>query len=107
MALNYFNRYKTLDTETRHVSPPFIKLNNKASDIFVVYEVGKSRLDKLSQQHYSVPYYGWLIMMANPELGAVEWEIPDGTPLRIPYPLQETLKEYESKLKNRLNYYGG
>jgi len=46
-------------------------------------------------------------MMANPELGAVEWEIPDGTPLRIPYPLQETLKEYESKLKNRLNYYGG
>jgi len=43
MALNYFNRYKTLDTETRHVSPPFIKLNNKASDIFVVYEVGKSR----------------------------------------------------------------
>jgi hypothetical protein len=63
-------------------------------------------LDKISQQYYSVPYYGWLILMANPDVASSEWEIPDNTTLRVPYPLQDTLKEYETKLKNRVAYYG-
>ena len=103
----YYNRYRKLNTDQGVVSPPFIKLDEKSTDDMIQFDKRKSRLDKISQDYYGAPYYGWLIMMANPELGAVEWEIPDGTPLRIPYPLQETLKEYESKLKNRLNYYGG
>jgi len=107
MALNYFNRYKTLDSDTKHVSPPFIKLTEKSTDLFTVYITGKSRLDKMSQQYYSVPYYGWLILMANPDVAPTEWEIPDNTTLRIPYPLQDTLREYETKLKNRIAYYGG
>mgnify|MGYP003328558621 FL=1 len=107
MALNYFNRYKTLDSDTKHISPPFIKLTEKSTDLFTVYITGKSRLDKMSQQYYSVPYYGWLILMANPDVAPTEWEIPDNTTLRIPYPLQDTLREYETKLKNRIAYYGG
>jgi hypothetical protein len=102
----YFNRYKTLDSDSKHISPPFVKLIEKTTDLFTVYNTGKSRLDKISQQYYSVPYYGWLILMANPEVAPSEWEIPDNTTLRIPYPLQDTLNEYDTKLKNRVAYYG-
>jgi hypothetical protein len=102
----YFNRYKTLDSDSKHISPPFIKLTEKTTDLFTVYNTGKSRLDKISQQYYSAPYYGWLILMANPDVAPSEWEIPDNTTLRIPYPLQDTLNEYDIKLKNRVAYYG-
>jgi hypothetical protein len=107
MPLNYFNRYRKLNSDEKRISPPFIKLDAKQSDKFTTYTINKSRLDKLSQQHYGAPYYGWLILMANPELGSSEWEFPDNSTIRIPYPLQDTLREYEAKLKNRLDYYGG
>jgi hypothetical protein len=106
MALRYFNRYKTLNSDSKRISAPFIKLTEKTTDLFIVYNTTKSRLDKVSQQYYSVPYYGWLILMANPDVASSEWEIPDNTTLRIPYPLQDTLREYETKLKNRVEYYG-
>jgi hypothetical protein len=44
--------------------------------------------------------------MANPEYGGLEWNIGDGQMIRIPLPLNETLREYERKLNLRLNYYG-
>jgi hypothetical protein len=44
--------------------------------------------------------------MANPEFGGQEWNILDGQTLRIPLPLDETLKEYERKLRQRIDYYG-
>ena len=58
---------------------PSIRLNPKASDRKIVYKTGKSRLDKLSQQFYDSPYYGWLIMLANPNIrgSGVEYSRPD------------------------------
>lgn len=106
MALNYFNRYKTLSSDEKQSSAPFVKLTNKSTDQFTVYEVGKSRLDKISQQYYSAPYYGWLILMANPDVASSEWEIPNNTTIRIPFPLSQTLNEYENKLQKRIDYYG-
>ena len=101
----YYNRYQTLNTSDQIVSPPFVKLDEKDTDDFMIYDLGKSRLDKASMQYYDSPYYGWLILMANP-IYKNEWEIPDGQPIRIPLPLQDTLTEYKNKLKQRLNYYG-
>lgn len=63
-------------------------------------------MDKISQQFYGVPYYGWLIMLANPSYGGQEWNIPDGTMLRIPFPLIASLEEYKSKLDQHFLYYG-
>ena len=31
------------------------------------------------------PYFGWLIMQANPEYGGSEIDIPDNTTLKIPF----------------------
>ena len=96
----YFNRYKTLDSDSKHISPPFIKLIEKTTDLFTVYNTGKSRLDKISQQYYSAPYYGWLIMSANPQFGGMEFDIPNGAFIRIPYPLKASIQQYIDAVNN-------
>jgi hypothetical protein len=106
MALNYFNRYKKLDSDGKHVSPPFIKLTEKQTDKFTTYVVNKSRLDKFSQQFYGAPYYGWLILMANPTAGSIEFNIPDNFFLRVPYPLISSLQDYKRGVELYNLYYG-
>ena len=106
MALTYYNRYRRLNTDDQIVSPPFVKLDEKQTDDIVIYDVAKTRLDKLSQQYYGTPYFGWLILMANPEYNGLEWNILDGQIVRIPFPLEDTIKEYETKLSQRIDYYG-
>lgn len=103
---NYFNRYQTLSSDEKTISPPLVKLMEKESDEFVQYRITKSRLDKISQDKYKSPYYGWLILMANPQYGGLEWNIIDGDLIRIPLPLNETLREYKTKLAKMISYYG-
>lgn len=102
----YYNRYSTLNNDEEMLSPPFVKLTEKGTDTFVQYDANKSRLDKISQQYYGSPYYGWLILMANPQYGGLEWKIGDGEAIRVPLPFDDTLKEYRTKLRKRLEYYG-
>ena len=102
----YYNRYRKLNTDDGVLSPPFVKLDEKNTDDMMQYDINKSRLDKISQQYYGAPYYGWLILMANPQYGGLEWNIKDGEFIRIPFPLDATLKEYEQKIVKRLAYYG-
>jgi hypothetical protein len=104
--MSYYNRYKKLNNDEVIISPPFIKLDEKSTDTMVLYDVKKSRLDKISQEFYGVPFYGWLILIANPEYGGSEWNIRDGQAVRVPLPLDTTLREYERKLLRRLEYYG-
>ena len=50
--------------------------------------------------------YDWLILMANPELGNMEFEIPDGSIMRIPYPLNTTLESYSNQIEKFNKLYG-
>jgi hypothetical protein len=104
--MGYYNRYDEYITNGDYVMVPYIKLTNKSSDRTVIYKSGKTRLDKLSQQYYDTPYFGWLILQANPQFGGQEWSIPDGTVLNIPYPLMTSLEEYKSKVDQHFLYYG-
>jgi hypothetical protein len=101
----YYNRYKTTNTDEQYKLVPFVKLANKDTDKFYTYEVSRSRLDKISQEYYNSPYFGWLILLVNPEYGGYEWNIPNGTPIRIPFPLDVTINEYKTKLSNLNNLY--
>ena len=38
-------------------------------------------------------------MQANPEYGSMEFEIPDGAELRIPYPLNVSIDSYELSIR--------
>ena len=104
--MGYYNRYNEFVVNGDYIMVPNIKLTPKASDRKVVYKIGKSRLDKLSQQFYDSPYYGWLIMLANPSYGGQEWNIPDSTLIIVPFPLMESLEEYKTKLDKHFLYYG-
>jgi len=104
--MGYYNRYDEYVRNGDYIMVPYIKLTNKSSDRTVIYKVGKTRLDKLSQQYYDAPYFGWLILQANPQFGGQEWSIPDGTVITIPYPLMTSLEEYKSKVDQHFLYYG-
>lgn len=102
----YNNRYNDFEINGKQYTIPFIKLPNKSTDLFAEYSNNKSRLDKISQQYYGDPHHGWIIMLANPQYGGLEWSIPDGTMLRVPYPLNDTLTLYNTLLNNHLKMYG-
>lgn len=77
---------------------PGITIDPKSTDYFETYTLGLSRLDIISSEYYGDPNYDWLIMLANPEYGSLEYNIPDGSVLRIPYPLSTTLENYNNKI---------
>lgn len=79
---------------------PFIEISPKSTDQNEVYKRGITRLDVLSYKYYYNPNYGWLIMQANPQYGSMEFEIPDGVTLRIPYPLDATITAYEKAIES-------
>ena len=39
-------------------------------------------------------------MQANPQYGSMEFEIPDKVTLRIPFPLTQTLEDYEKSIND-------
>ena len=104
--MSYYNRYNEFIVSGDFIMVPSIKLIPKSTDRKIVYKVGKTRLDKLSEQFYSSPYYGWLIMQANSTYGGQEWNIPDGTIITVPFPLMQSLEDYKSKLDQHFLYYG-
>lgn len=101
-----FDRYKDYRVNGQVGFPPAVKLSKKSTDFFEIYRRGQSRLDLISNEYYGDPNYDWLIMMANPQYGALEFEIPDGSELRIPYPLDITLEDYSNALKRYEILYG-
>ena len=73
---------------------------------FFLYKKGKDRLDKISQEYYNTPTFGWLILLANPFVGSVEFMIPNNSLLRIPFPLITTLQDYNRNIELYNLYYG-
>ncbi len=97
--LQYFNRYSNFLINGQQTIVPYITLPSKSTDKNYIYKVGQSRLDKISQQYYDSPFFGWLILQANEEYGGLEWNIPDNSIIVIPYPLVSSLQDYNSQDK--------
>ena len=106
MQLQYYNRYSPFLGNGEQTVVPYINLPAKSSDKRYIYKVGISRLDKVSQQHYNSPFFGWLILQANPQYTGFEFNIPDGAVLTLPYPLLSSLQDYKNELDNYTFYYG-
>ena len=85
---------------------PGIEIPIKGTDRYYQYKKGKDRLDKLSQEYYGTPVFGWLILQANPLVGSVEFEIADNSFIRIPFPLVVTLQDYKKNVDLYTLYYG-
>lgn len=106
MDRGYFNRYDYFEKNGEFKIVPGIELPIKSTDKYYQYKRGKDRVDKLSQEYYDSPVFGWLIMMANPSAGTNEFEIPNNFILRIPSPLVTTLQDYKSGVDKYRLYNG-
>lgn len=104
--MDYYNRYQNFLLNGQQTVVPNVKLPSKTTDKKYVYRQGMSRLDKISYEFYNTPYFGWLIQMANPNLGSMENNIPDGAVLIIPFPLVQSLQDYKNALDTHFYYYG-
>jgi hypothetical protein len=94
-----FDRYEKFKINGDVRIVPYVSIPVKNSDIYIVYEKGKMRMDTISYKYYKNSDYGWLILQANPQYGSMEFLIPDKVELRIPYPLSETLGDYEKQIE--------
>ena len=106
MANEYYNRYYGFLVNGEFKTLPFIKLEVKSTDYYEPFKQNRTRFDALSEKYYNVPYYTWLILQANPAIGGLEFTIRNGYQIRIPYPLESTLREYNDKLKQYIQLYG-
>lgn len=106
MSREYFDRYQFFIEDGEFRIVPGLEIPLKTTDKYTTYVKGKNRLDKMSQEYYNTPVFGWLILMANPSLPSVEFEIPDNTLLRIPFPLNTSLQDYKRNVELYRLYYG-
>jgi len=102
----YYDRYSQFRNDGQVASTPFISIDGRSTDKFIVYKLGETRLDKVSQTYYSTPYYNWLILNANPKYGGLEFNIADGDIIRVPFPFKGVIQEFENKTQNYINQYG-
>ena len=101
-----YNRYKKFSANGEMKLVPFAEITKSPTDRYEYYLSGITRLDNLSYKHYKNPNYGWMILQANPELGGLEFNIPNGSLLRIPYPLENAISSYENSIKVYNELYG-
>ena len=96
--MEYYDRYNSFRKDGNIQIIPFIKIEENSSDIKIVFDKTTMRMDTLSYKYYGDANYGWLIMQSNPQYGSMEFLIPDGVTLRIPYPLNTALNRYETAI---------
>ena len=102
----YFNRYEKFTTDGNVKPIPGIKIPVFTSDKSTLYKLGKTRLDILSQKYYNNPYHGYLIMLANPQYGGLEFNIKDNDVIRIPYPFETAIERYLNSVQMYKQLYG-
>lgn len=102
--MEYYDRYKFFRKDGFVESTvPFISIPVSSSDIYISFNSFTMRMDTLSYKYYGDANYGWLILNANPSVSPYEYQIMEGTKIRIPYPLDSALTRYETGVKNYLS----
>ena len=102
----YVDRYSPFRTNGDVKPVPGILIPPATTDKQVIYKLGQTRMDKLSQEYYGDPYHGWLIMLANPQFGGIEFSIPDSKIIRIPFPFTSAHERYILGVKKYKELYG-
>lgn len=102
----YYDRYSKFRDNNGTTPIPFINIASSGTDKKVVYKLGKTRFDRLSQDYYGNPYHGWLIALANPKYGGLEFLYQDGDVIRIPFPFNSAIERYKQEVDKYKKLYG-
>lgn len=94
----YYDRYNRFRVDGSIRIVPGLKIEKNSTDIYLSYNKSKMRMDMLSYKYYGDPDYGWLILQANPHVSSMEFSIPDGVMIRIPYPISTAISRYEQAI---------
>ena len=84
---------------------PPIRIIERDTDVFVTYNKQKTRLDRIAFDIYRDETCWRIILWANPEF-FIEFDIPDNTVIRVPFPLEDVQQELVRKItqgRNREN----
>lgn len=93
--MDYYNRYELFKDNENIIIPPNLTIPTKGTDEFEVYKQGQTTISQISNKYYKSPFFSFLIFMANEHIPSNEPDIPDNSLLRIPYPLNESIKSYK------------
>ncbi len=97
MAKDY-DRYEILKNSDGSIDmPPFVEIPVASSDKYEVWREGYSRFDIFASKYYNNPFDDFLIGYANPKYIS-EFDIPHGTIIRIPFPLDRAKFFFENNL---------
>lgn len=99
----YYDRYAPFRRGGDVDLYPSITIPVSSDDVFITYDRNTHRFDSLSYKYYNDANYAWLILLANPSLGSLEFKIRNGVTLRIPYPLTSAINRYEVEVNKYLN----
>lgn len=95
-----YSRYKSFTGDDGSVKTvPFIPIREQSTDKYTYWKQGFSRMDLLSFRYYQDANYGWFIMQANPHLPSLEFMIDNNEKIRIPFPLESAIAQYENDIK--------
>lgn len=92
-----FNFYSLLKDNDKLKDMPKVQIDRRTTDKSVTYNKQKNRLDNIAGNIYNDETYWRLILWAN-ESYFMEFDIPDNTVIRVPYPLQDVLNEVQTKV---------
>jgi hypothetical protein len=95
-----FDRYAQFREGNEVGLVPFGEIPLNGADGHEKYRRGETRLDKISYDYYGSSDYAWLILQANPQYGSLEYNIPDGVELRIPFPLAQAIDGYHKSIES-------
>lgn len=104
--MSYFDRYSKFKLNGQMKPIPGLLIPIEPTDKSIVYKLGQTRLDRVSEQYYGEPYYGFLIMLANPRYGGMEFDIKNTDVIRIPFPLNSAKERYNNAIEEHKRLYG-
>jgi len=95
-----YNFYSLLKNNDNLRNMPQVEIDRRVTDKSVTYNKQKNRLDTIAGKIYEDETFWRLILWANPEY-FLEFDIPDDTVIRVPYPLQDVINEVSLKISSR------
>lgn len=104
--ITYLDRYNDFVINGDNKTQPYIFIPEVNGDKYIKYKKRVDRMDILSNRYYNNPYHGFLIMMANPQYGGMEFDIPNGALIRIPFPFESALERFNRVKNNYISLYG-
>jgi hypothetical protein len=94
-----FDFYRDLKVGNTLKNMPDVRISKRRTDKYITYHSQRMRLDYISGEIYEDETLTRIILWANPEY-SYEFDIPDNTILRVPFPLRDVLTEIRNYIAN-------